>query len=507
MNPHPPAPVAGDDPEIGALIALLHETGQRLEQLTRGEVDTVADREGRTFLLRHAQNDLRHREASRQAAILDALPANIALIDLQGVIVSVNQAWRRFADANVLHAPGHGLGMNYLGICDAARGEHAAEAYRVADGIRAVMDGTVGSFSIEYPCHSPLQQRWFVLTATPLAEDLPNGVVVMHVDITAERQAEQSLRASEARFQQMAENIRDVFFLEDAVTFRMLYINRAYEEIWGRSCESLYANPQSWIDAVHPDDRVSVQEKYRDGLSGGPLEFEYRIVRPDGGIRWIETRGFPIRDAAGKISRLTGIAKDITERKEAARDLRESERRFREMLDNVELLTVMLDCEGRITYCNEYLLRLTGWRLEEVLSKDWFETFMPISVGDMKPVFAALLANSPATWHVENELLTRPGEHRLVRWNNSLLRSGTGEVIGTASIGEDITRRKAAEEILAQRAAELERFRRLSVGRELQMIELKKQINETARRDGQALPYNLAFLDPRRADADHAKSG
>ncbi|HTD27925.1 MAG TPA: PAS domain S-box protein [Xanthomonadaceae bacterium] len=484
---------------MSALIAMLHAAGQRLEELTAGEVDTVADREGRTFALCSTQEHLRHSNAAKQAAILNALPAHIALLDARGVIVSVNATWQRFADANVVHCPGYAIGTNYLQICADARVAGASEAHQVADGIRSVLDGGARSFSIEYACHSPMQQRWFLLTVTPLAEGLPNGVVVMHIDVTAERKAEQSLRTSESRFRQMAENIVDVFFLVDIQSNRMLYISPAYEEIWGRSCESVYANPESWIEAVHPDDLAATYEKFKQGMSGGKSKFEYRVVRPDGSIRWIETRDFPIHDDRGTIVRIAGIAKDITVHKRAAQELRESERRFSDMLDNVDLVTVMLDRDARITYCNEYLLHLTGWRLDEVSGKNWFEVFMPVEVGDMKPKFAELLANAPAAWHVENELLTRSGERRLIRWNNSVLRSGIGEVIGTASIGEDITQRKAAEEVLIQHTAELERFHRLSVGRELQMVELKKQINESARQAGQAPPHNLAFLDPKPA--------
>jgi PAS domain S-box-containing protein len=494
MNP-PILPIEADaSEEVAALIATLHTTGQRLEELTAGEVDAVADHEGRTFVLRDAQDQLRHSDAARQAAILNALPAHIALLNAHGRIVSVNDTWRRFADANVVQDPGYGIGSNYLEVCDGARGAGSLEAHEVADGIRAVLDGAARNFSIEYPCHSPVEQRWFLLSVTPLAENLPNGVVVMHVDITAEKKTEESLRTSESRFRQMAENIRDVFFLEDPHAPRMLYISRAYEEIWGRSCESLYADPQSWIEAIHPDDRASIHEKYRNRTSVGKYEFEFRIVRPDGSIRWIESRGFPIQDDAGKIVRIAGIAKDITEHKQDSRELRESERRFSDMLDNVELASVMLDRQGRITYCNDYLLRMTGWRLDEVIGHDWFDRFIPSDL-DLSGFFASLIDDQPVARHRENEIVTRSGERRLLRWNNSVLRSGTGEVIGTASIGEDITERKAAEEVLTRHTAELERFHRLSVGREMQMIELKKQINETATQSGHALPYNLAFLD------------
>jgi len=271
------------------------------------------------------------------------------------------------------------------------------------------------------------------------------GSVVTLTDITAGKRAAESLRVSEWRFRQMADNIRDVFFLREADSNRMLYVSLAYEEIWGRSCDSLYANPQSWSDAIHPDDRASADEKNQQGMLAAKFGFEYRIVRPDGSIRWIETRGFPVRDAVGKVVRVAGVVADITERKHAAQELRESERRFSDMLGNVELVAMMLDCEAQITYCNEYLLRLTGWRHEEVIGRDWFELFIPPESHHLRDVNAALLANNPEAWHHENEILTRSGERRLIRWNNSVLRSGADNVIGTASIGEDITERKRAE--------------------------------------------------------------
>src|SRR5450759_3695616 len=261
----------------------------------------------------------------------------------------------------------------------------------------------------------------------------------------AHRRAQADLTDSEKRFRQMAENIRDVFFLREAGSNRILYVSPAYEEIWGRSCESLYANPESWIEAIHPDDRASTYEKSKAGMLAGNAEFEYRIVRPDGSIRWIKLRGFPVRDAAGKIVRIAGVAEDITQRTQAAQELRESERRFSELLQNVELVSLMLDREARITYCNEYLLRLTGWRQEEVIGRNWFELFIPPEITDAKDAFAAVLANLPEAWHRENEILTRSGERRLIRWNCSVLRSGAGDVIGTASIGEDITEQKRAE--------------------------------------------------------------
>ncbi|MES1981764.1 MAG: PAS domain S-box protein [Pseudomonadota bacterium] len=266
----------------------------------------------------------------------------------------------------------------------------------------------------------------------------------------APMQTGENLLTNELRSWQMAENLRDVFFLLDVDSNRILYISPAYEEIWGRSCESAYADPESWTEAIHPDDRASAYEKYKKGLLARTFEYEYRIVRPDGSTRWIEARGFPVCNDSGKIVRITGVASDITKRKQAAQELRESERRFSDMLGNVELVSLMLDREARITYCNDYFLQLTGWRREEVIGQDWFELFILHGRDDVKDAFFALLADQPSGWHHENDILVRSGELRLIKWNNSLLRSAEGEVIGTASIGEDITERRKYQESLRQ---------------------------------------------------------
>ncbi|MEX1665489.1 EAL domain-containing protein [Zhongshania arctica] len=173
------------DAETAKLIATLDEAGRRLEELTGGEVDAVLRRDGKPLLLLSAQAELRHREAARQTAILNALPAHIALIDNQGVIVSFNHAWQKFAELNGLASPGYGVGINYLEACD-----KAGEGSEAAEGIRSVLAGHSRSFSIEYPCHSPTEQRWFLMTVTPSNHDAKNGAVIMHLNISDRTEAE-----------------------------------------------------------------------------------------------------------------------------------------------------------------------------------------------------------------------------------------------------------------------------------------------------------------------------
>ena len=134
-------------------------------------------------------------------------------------------------------------------------------------------------------------------------------------DLTHEKEAQDALRKSEEQFRQLTENIREVFWMMDLAATKVLYVSPAYEQIWGQTCESLYANPESWMDSIHPEDRPRAEETFARQEKGEILENEYRIVQQSGAVRWIRDRAFPVRDSAGHIVRIAGVAEDITERK------------------------------------------------------------------------------------------------------------------------------------------------------------------------------------------------
>ncbi|MBD2130491.1 PAS domain S-box protein [Microcoleus sp. ZQ-A2] len=143
------------------------------------------------------------------------------------------------------------------------------------------------------------------------------SVLGMTQDITDHKLAIEALRESEERFRQLTENINEVFWMVTPDFSKRLYVSRAYEEIWGRSCQSLYDQSNSWRDGIHPEDREVLTGKQEQEPHGESTDVEYRIVRPDGSIRWIRDRGFPIRDAQGQVYRIAGIAEDVTCRKQA----------------------------------------------------------------------------------------------------------------------------------------------------------------------------------------------
>ena len=140
------------------------------------------------------------------------------------------------------------------------------------------------------------------------------------------RAKEERIR-SEERFRQLAEAIREIFWLTDWETRKVLYVSPAYEEIWGRSCESLLADGRSWSYDIHPDDRERAIEAF-DSAGDGSYDVEYRILRPDGSERWIHDRAFPILDGEGRVYRIAGLSEDMTEYKRTEEALREAPRRL-----------------------------------------------------------------------------------------------------------------------------------------------------------------------------------
>ena len=140
------------------------------------------------------------------------------------------------------------------------------------------------------------------------------------------RETQEALRESETRYRELAENIREVLWMMDARTHRLLYLSPAYERVWGRSPDTVVEQGAGWQEAIHEEDREGVIDAFLTEATRGELDIEYRIIRADGSVRWIHDRGFPVTDADGQIRRLAGIAEDITDRRGLEQQLVQSQK-------------------------------------------------------------------------------------------------------------------------------------------------------------------------------------
>jgi PAS domain S-box-containing protein len=167
-------------------------------------------------------------------------------------------------------------------------------------------------------------------------------------------------RESQERFQQMATNIREIFWMIDVQSKRVLYVNDAYEAITGRSCQSLFQNPTSYQELIPADDRDRVLGRLDEATRTGQFNERFRIVCAHGEVRWVHVRGFPVRSAPGKIFRLVGTAQEITEQKRAEDEVAKNLRMAEEARAEAEALrkaTLALTQDLHMDFVMEALLR------------------------------------------------------------------------------------------------------------------------------------------------------
>lgn len=251
-------------------------------------------------------------ERNRLETMMQQLPVGAAIADNEGRLILANQQAEKIL--------GHAL------FATSNIDEYSKYKAKHPDGrpyetheyplIRAL---TLGERVVDEECRYPQpdgSERVIYSSSTPVRESNKIiAAVATFYDVTLLKTTEAQLRSSDEKFRQLAESIHEVFWIFDPRNSQLIYVSPGYEKIWGRTIESLQNNSMAWSESIHPDDKQRHAELHQENIHRGTFNVEYRIIRPDGQVRWIEDRGFPVRNDKGEIYRVAGVAEDVTERK------------------------------------------------------------------------------------------------------------------------------------------------------------------------------------------------
>ena len=278
-------------------------------------------------------------------------------------------------------------------------------------------------------------------------EDGDRRFVGVFRDISDRVRLEEELREREQRFRQMAENIQEMVWMTDPKRGEVLYVNHAYEDIWGQPPDDLYQNPQSFLDAIHPEDRDRVGD-ILDPQSLGSYEEEYRITRPDGEVRWVYDRAVPIKNDAREIYRTVGIASDITDRKEREREYD----RIVELLDHTERIADVggweIDPETQDVFWSDHLFEMLGLEGDEPPLEEALDLYIESDRSRVENAVENALS-AGESFAVEARYQRPDGD---IRWAEirGEPRTNDGEVVTLRGAVHDITDRKQREHVLRE---------------------------------------------------------
>jgi PAS domain S-box-containing protein len=317
-----------------------------------------------------------------------------------------------------------------------------------------------GSIVINVPESFMHKYRYQVIPVLLVFIILVTIIIALVANMMNRRRAQKALDDINQRYELIAENMSDTIWLIDS-NFSPIFLSPSMARICGHPMDTLYAmtmseylTPESFRVFKNCIFHHMRSNGVSTGPEAGPEKIELEFPRKDGSILIAETQIKVLKNGKEGILGILGVGRDITERRTVETALRESERRIRNMLENVQLITIMRDFEGTLLFCNEYFLRVTGWKKEEVIMRNWADFFVP---PDFRENGKHALPDTSLDFSTnESEVQTRDGRKLTICWNNTVLKSISGDVIGSTSIGIDVTEQRRSETEL--RASE-ERFR------------------------------------------------
>lgn len=330
---------------------------------------------------------------------------------------------------------------------------HPEDLIWVKERLEKHLENTAVDYRFDYRLQTKSNEwKWIANYGKVVAIDekgKPLRMIAIHRDINDRKLFEAALLESEEQ-RRLALDLTHIGFWDWQIPTGQLIWNENHFTLLGLPSNNPKPRYEDWRDCIHPEDKERVEQLYTKSIeTHTDYESEYRIIHPDGSVHWLMARAKAIYDLEGQPVRSLGVLLDITDRKHIEASLRESDRRWQSLLDNVQLVVIGLDLDGYIEYANPFFLKLTGYQLEEVLGQYWFDFLNPQEKHPLKIIFKEVLEQNFHPYY-QNSVMTKSGEERMIAWNNTILKDVAGEPIGTMSIGEDITERDKVERMKAE---------------------------------------------------------
>ena len=392
-------------------------------------------------------------------ATFDSLPEQICVIDENYKIISTNQGWRRFAEQNG-HPQDDFTGVNYLSVCKSAKGNSSENVNKIAEGLVAVMQGDISDFSMEYPCDSSTEKRWFIVRIAPFPGEGIKRVIVSHTNVTALKNSENALRSSEERYRTVSGLISDYaysFRFEPNGQVVYEWVTDGFVRINGYTIEEV-AKRGGTLTLVHPDDFEIARAHTQVLLRNQTDAAEFRVISKDGTIHWLRNYAQPVWDeASGKVIRIYGSTQDISGQKLVEEALHANELRFRALIehgmDNISLVSP----NGTLLWENPAAIHMLGYAYDQFKGQNIFELIHPDDMNRIQTQFSNILSEQGKAIRDSFRLKHADGTWRWVEGiGTNLLHEPSVDAIVINY--RDITERKHAEEVLQKSE---DRFRSL----------------------------------------------